>query len=454
VVKYYLTGKIRKKERIEKKKGWFGKEIVEIPVYDAEITSKKDTLYGEVKEFIEILKERGVKPDKNALEEIFEHTHLGIYITKKEGGFGTAYAPSRKDAIKYSILFQLLGLPLAHEMEEDKARQASRKSDKIVSVAIGDEKTEKKWVWHPELEKTWDDSRVLPPFDELKKAAPTIALILETEYDHLPESKRKKMDRFVKAAIALTERLAEIKARGEKATKHIKAGDVPEFEEFVNALKAVAPDKMLIKTKRRAQTKKPKYPATKKEVEEKLKKAEIPEEKVKIVAPRLATAVWLDKWFENSLNSYTYKKLGGVPLDEIKNLRNMILAKKHVAEVAAKVMEEHWTRNNHVKIGEEHVDPKFLPLVREHTPETFEDLENIRKAVKEGKMSVEEAILRLHSELFVLHTALKFVGELTGAPDCLAPNPRPLGASDRYVVTLNAVEKIQEKLRGTLGIYL
>ena len=35
------------------------------------------------------------------------------------------------------------------------------------------------------------------------------------------------MDRFVRAAIALTERLAEIKARGEKATKHIKQGTYP-----------------------------------------------------------------------------------------------------------------------------------------------------------------------------------------------------------------------------------
>ena len=247
---YYLTGKIRKKERIEKKKGWFGKEIVEIPVYDAEITNKKDTLYGEVKEFAEVLKERGINPDRKALEEVFDHTHTyGVDIAKKGGGFSTAYSPSREDAIKYSILFQLLGLPLAHEMEEDKAYQASRKSSKIVNVIIGDEKTEKKWVWHPELEKTWEDSRVLPPFDELKKAAPTIALILETEYDHLPESKRKKMDRFVNAAIALTERLAEIKARGEKATKHIKAGKVPEFEEFVKALKAVAPSEMISKKK-------------------------------------------------------------------------------------------------------------------------------------------------------------------------------------------------------------
>ncbi|WP_457750467.1 hypothetical protein [Thermococcus sp.] len=134
-------------------------------------------------------------------------------------------------------------------MEEDKAYQASRKSWKIVNVIIGDEKTEKKWVWHPDLEKTGKDSRVLPPFDKLRKAAPTIALILETEYDHIPESKRKKMDRFVKAAIALTERLAEIKARGKKATKHIKAGNVPEFEEFVNALKAVAPSEMIVRKK-------------------------------------------------------------------------------------------------------------------------------------------------------------------------------------------------------------
>ncbi|NJE09557.1 hypothetical protein E3E25_01240 [Thermococcus sp. MAR1] len=220
----------------------------------------------------------------------------------------------------------------------------------------------------------------------------------------------------------------------------------PELEEFRQFLAGISGKKI--------EPKKPKFPETKKAVEEELRKAGIPEEKVKVVAPRLATAVWLDKWFENAVKSYTYKKLGGVPLDEIKNLRNMILAKKHLLENAAKVMEEHWTRNNHVKIGERHVEGKMLPLVREHTPEMFEDLENIRKAVKEGKMSVEEALLRLHAELFVISKALESIGELTGTPEYLAPNPRPLGVSDRYVVTLDKVRKIHEKLRGTLRIYL
>ncbi|ALM74597.1 hypothetical protein [Thermococcus barophilus] len=174
---------------------------------------------------------------------------------------------------------------------------------------------------------------------------------------------------------------------------------------------------------------------------------------MKVVAPRLATAVWLDKWFENAAKSYTYRKLGGVPLDEVKNLRNMILAKKHVAEVAAKVMEEHWTRNNHVKIGEGHVDRKMLPLVREHASGMFEDLENIREAVKEGKMSVEEAILREHFEIFLLARALDELKKLMSHPENLAENPRPLGPGDEYVVKLEKFEEAYKVLKGILRLY-
>ena len=74
MVKYYLTGEIRKKERIEKKKGWFEKEIIEIPVYDAEKTSKEDTLYGERDSLEKILKEKGINVDKKALEKVLIHT--------------------------------------------------------------------------------------------------------------------------------------------------------------------------------------------------------------------------------------------------------------------------------------------------------------------------------------------------------------------------------------------
>ncbi|WP_297509570.1 hypothetical protein [Thermococcus sp.] len=41
MVTYYLTGKIRKTVRVERKKGWFGKEVEEIPVHDAEELKKE-----------------------------------------------------------------------------------------------------------------------------------------------------------------------------------------------------------------------------------------------------------------------------------------------------------------------------------------------------------------------------------------------------------------------------
>ena len=78
MVKYYLTGKIKKKERIERKKGWFDKEIIEIPVYEAEKTNKWDTLYDERDSLEKILKERGINVDEKALEKVLIHTHAHI----------------------------------------------------------------------------------------------------------------------------------------------------------------------------------------------------------------------------------------------------------------------------------------------------------------------------------------------------------------------------------------
>ncbi|ASJ11734.1 hypothetical protein [Thermococcus thioreducens] len=293
-------------------------------------------------------------------------------------------------------------------------------------------------------------------FYEFKKFDKFIETIMEREFGARPrEVPTRRVEKQRKRKIVRPEEVLEKPLAEFEEEDTISA---PKFPQVQKKRRIVRPEEILAKPlaepEEKSTTPTPKYPATKKEVEEELRKAGIPEEKVKVVAPRLATAVWLDKWFENAVKSYTYKKLGGVPLDEIKNLRNMILAKKHVAEVAAKVMEEHWARNNHVKIGERHVDRKMLPLVREHASGMFEDLENIRKAVKEGKMSVEEALLRLHAELFVISKALESIGELTGTPEYLAPNPRPLGVSDRYVVTLDKVRKTHEKLRGTLRIYL
>ncbi|MBP1912925.1 hypothetical protein [Thermococcus stetteri] len=191
----------------------------------------------------------------------------------------------------------------------------------------------------------------------------------------------------------------------------------------------------------------PKFKQIQKQEEEKLRAKGVPEEQVKVVAPRPATAVWLDRWFENATKSYMYKRLGGVPMVEMKNLRNMIMAKKHLAEVASKVIAEQWTKGNHVQITEKHVDPKMLPLVREHAAGMFEDLENIRKAVKEGKMSVEEAINMMNVERNVLDVAHEHVEKIMSSPEHLAKNPRPLGPEDEYVVRLSSVMKAHRELK-------
>lgn len=276
-----------------------------------------------------------------------------------------------------------------------------------------------------------------PPWEQLKKDEQFLNVVLNTysKYSGIPRKKiEQHLDDIIKAAEAVTE----------AAMKHddlaglIEEGKIPELDRVLYILAGKKPEEMHVKTK---------YPQVQKQVEEELRAKGVPEEQIKVVAPRLATAVWLDKWFENAAKSYTYKKLGGVPMDEIKNLRNMILAKKHVAEIAAKKIEEYWTRGNHVQITEKHVDPKMAPLVKEHAAGMLEDLENIRKAVKEGKMSVEEAINLMHVERDLLDIAHEHVERLMSSPEHLAKNPRPLGVEDEYVVRLAGIMKTHKELK-------
>ncbi|WP_297509573.1 hypothetical protein [Thermococcus sp.] len=185
------------------------------------------------------------------------------------------YAPNKTDATKYNILFQLLALPTAYKGSEYTYQEHSKTTERILNIAIGDERTEKKWVWHPDLKEIDKKARILPPFEELKKRAAVIAMILEDEYDHIPEEKRKNMEEFVNAAIKLAERLAEIKAKGEKATRHIKAGKVPEFEEFVDAFKKVAPEEMIVRQKKKPSAK---YPKVQKQIETEPRTKSLPED--------------------------------------------------------------------------------------------------------------------------------------------------------------------------------
>ncbi|KUK00315.1 MAG: Uncharacterized protein XD43_0009 [Thermococcales archaeon 44_46] len=240
--------KDQKKVKVEKKKGWFGKEVEEIPVFDAEMLNERHTLLGEKRELEEALSKRGIVPTKKTLKDALNHTHAELSI-KVNDGYHFVFAPSKEDAIKYNIFFQLLSLPLAHKSSRYDFSDFIYTTERILNTAIGVKETERRWVWDPDIGKVDDLGRILPPFERIKDKIGLISIILESEFDHIPENKKENLEEFVKAAAQLVERLAQIKARGDKATKHIEAGEVPEFEQFVEVLKKVAPDEMLQKAK-------------------------------------------------------------------------------------------------------------------------------------------------------------------------------------------------------------
>jgi len=465
------TGKIHKK-----KEGFLKSKSAEVIIADEiDHTHTLSTHVGKLKS---VIRERyGRLPGRlkeeeevsRALSKAITHTHDHFSLSKRYGHIHQ----SKKDAQKWNILFQLLTVLPAVKYKRTNLKDVGKRTERILQALekehgepvfyyrMEDDVPRRKYIVLPPYDPR--EGKLLPPFEKLKKdpefRKKFIDIFLEAH--EMPKSRYgEKMEKYLQLAMNAAEEVAEFLgedgkalvkpeelARLEKLTRYLDTLMREEF--YLRPVEKREEQKQAAPAARQAQVlpKKPKFPEAKKAVEEELRKAGVPEQQIKVVAPRLATAVWLDKWFENAAKSYTYKKLGGVPLDEIKNLRNMILAKKHLAEVAAKIMEEHWTRGNHVQITEEHVNPKLLPLVREHAQGMFEDLENIRKQVKEGKMSVEEAINLMNVERNLLDMAHEHVERLMGSPEHLAKNPRPLGPEDEYVIRLPGIIETHRKLK-------
>ena len=96
----------------------------------------------------------------------------------------------------------------------------------------------------------------------------------------------------------------------------------PELEEFRQFLAEVSGKKV---------EPAPKFKRLQKEVEKELRAKGVPEEVIKATAPRLATV----RYFEEALNAMdheVYRNLGGVPVEYVKKIRNMALAKKLAVE--------------------------------------------------------------------------------------------------------------------------
>ncbi|KPU63543.1 hypothetical protein EP1X_04215 [Thermococcus sp. EP1] len=210
----------------------------------------------------------------------------------------------------------------------------------------------------------------------------------------------------------------------------------PELEEFRQLLAEISGKEV-----------RPKFPETKKAVEEELRAKGVPEEQIKVVAARLATAVWLENQLRALKESSTARLYGGVSLIEIRNLREKIVAKKHVAEKAMEHIEKYWMKGAILPLEERHIDPKMLPFVREHAAGMMKDIKNLAERVKRGELDPQDVrnILTIERDLLdVTHEAIE---RTIGNPENLMKNRGARGVEDKFMIKREAIEAMHIKLK-------
>ncbi|WP_297506302.1 hypothetical protein [Thermococcus sp.] len=200
------------------------------------------------------------------------------------------------------------------------------------------------------------------------------------------------------------------------------------------------------KTRKGKQKPPAKFKQVQKQVEKELRAKGVPEE-VKVVASRLATAVWLENQIRALKESTPARIYGGVPAAELRNLREKVLAKKHVAEKAAELVEKNWMKGTIVPLEERHIDPKMLPLVREHAAGMLEDIKALAERVKRGELDYLDARTILVVERDVLDRTQEAIERTLGNPEYLIENKRAWGVEDKYLIKKEVLEKMHRELK-------
>jgi hypothetical protein len=138
---------------------------------------------------------------------------------------------------------------------------------------------------------------------------------------------------------------------------------------------------------------------------------------------------------------------GGVPASELRALREKILAKKHVAEVASNIVENEWMRGNIVPVKEEHLDKKMLPLVREHAAGMLGNIKALAERVKRGELDAQDVRTILAVERDLLDRTHEAIERTLGNPEHLMENRRAWGVEDKFLVKREALEKMHRELK-------
>ncbi|HIH73263.1 MAG: hypothetical protein XD43_0920 [Thermococcales archaeon 44_46] len=271
-----------------------------------------------------------------------------------------------------------------------------------------------------------------PPWDQLKKDRKFLDVVLDTysKYTGIP---REKIEQHIDDIINAVDAVTEASMKQEDISELIRNGKIPELEKVLYIMAGKKP----------GEVQPAKFREVQKQVEQELKE----KGEVKVIAPRLATAIWLENQIRALKESSFAKMAGGVPASELRALKEKILAKKHVAEKASELVEKEWMRGNIVSVKEEHLDKKLLPLVKEHAAEMLEDIKALAERVKKGELDAQDVRTILAVERDLLDRTHEAVERTLGNPEHLMENRRVWGVEDKFLVKKEAIEKMHEELK-------
>ncbi|WP_297091232.1 hypothetical protein [Thermococcus sp.] len=342
-----------------------------------------------------------------------------------------------KDAIKIHIVHPFLALTLSH---------LAKSTSKHVGHAVGDaldglvveghefEKLRSNPEMLAELIIQFAKDRGIPAKEEDKdKLVIAFQKAAKIADKLVADASEERLDALYQALAEETEDpLYILKRNGVDIEPELE-----EFREFLAEISGKKPEEIQAT----------KFKQVQKQVEEELRAKGVPEEQVKVVAPRLATAVWLENQIRALKESTPARIYGGVPAAELRNLREKVLAKKHVAEKAAELVEKNWMKGTIVPLEERHIDPKMVPLVREHAAGMLEDIKALAERVKRGEIDYLDARTILVVERDLLDRTQEAIERTLGNPEYLIENKRAWGVEDKYLIKKEVLEKMHEELK-------
>jgi len=179
----------------------------------------------------------------------------------------------------------------------------------------------------------------------------------------------------------------------------------PELEEFRQFLAEISGKKI---------EPAPKFKKVQKEVKEELRAKGMPEEVIKATAPRLATV----RYFEEALNAMdheVYRNLGGVPVEYIKKIRNMALAKKLAAEHIFTV----WGKEGIRPVLLSEVPEQYRKLIEEYAKELYEAAGHLAEAHRKGELSEESVFNLITAKRDLADKIYEMTGRLISDPSAL-----------------------------------